>query len=211
MLQKNMKIITVSREFGSGGREIGKRLADILGFDYYDSEIITSIAKASGLDPDYVEKALDNHGWQNIPVTFRSSFTTAPYLQSNKVNLMLEQKRVIEEIAALGKDFVIVGRNADVILEQYHPFNIFVCANMEEKVKRCKERARKDENLTDQELIRMMKQIDKVRAQSRELLTSSKWGQRGVYHLMINTGGWEIKELAAAVADFATRRFQSII
>ena len=49
-----MRIITISREFGSGGRELGKRIADILGFDYYDSEIITAVAKQSGLDPRYV-------------------------------------------------------------------------------------------------------------------------------------------------------------
>ena len=50
-----MRIITISREFGSGGRELGKRIADILGFDYYDSEIITAVAKQSGLDPRYVK------------------------------------------------------------------------------------------------------------------------------------------------------------
>ena len=51
-----MRIITISREFGSGGRELGKRIADILGFDYYDSEIITAVAKQSGLDPRYVDR-----------------------------------------------------------------------------------------------------------------------------------------------------------
>ena len=56
-----MKIITISREFGSGGRELGKRLADILGFDYYDREIITAIADKKGLNPDYVERILENH------------------------------------------------------------------------------------------------------------------------------------------------------
>ena len=50
-----MKIITISREFGSGGRELGKRLADIMSFDYYDSEIISDVAEKSGLDPNYVE------------------------------------------------------------------------------------------------------------------------------------------------------------
>ena len=60
-----MKIITISREFGSGGRELGKRLADELGFDYYDREIITAIASARGMDEGYVEKALENHAWQD--------------------------------------------------------------------------------------------------------------------------------------------------
>lgn len=202
-----MRIITISREFGSGGRELGKRLADITGFDYYDSEIITAIAQNSGLDRDYVEKALSNHGWQNFPITFRSTFEILPYLQASKVNLLLEQKRVIEEIAALGKDCVIVGRSADVLLEEYHPFNIFVCARMEAKVRRCMERAEKEENLTEKELARKIKQVDKARSQTREILTSSAWGQRDAYHLIVNTSEWNIKDLAPPVADFAARWF----
>lgn len=78
-----MRIITISREFGSGGRELGKRLADLLGFDYYDSEIITVVAKQSGLDAGYVEKKLSNHGWQAYPVTFRGTMRSSGYMQSN--------------------------------------------------------------------------------------------------------------------------------
>ena len=123
-----MKIITISREFGSGGRELGKRLADHLGFDYYDSEIISKLSQKSGMDKAYIENALNNHGWQDVPITFRSTLGSTGYIQASKVNLLVQQKTVIEEIAALGKDCVIVGRNADVILRQYDPFNIFVCA-----------------------------------------------------------------------------------
>ena len=80
-----MRIITISREFGSGGRELGKRLADLLGFDYYDSEIITVVAKQSGLDAGYVEKKLSNHGWQAYPVTFRGTMRSSGYMQSNTI------------------------------------------------------------------------------------------------------------------------------
>ena len=202
-----MRIITISREFGSGGRELGKRLADILGFDYYDSEIITTIAKNSGLDEGYVENTLNNSGWQQFPITFRSTFGSSVYMQPNKVNLLVEQKNVIENIAAMGKDFIIVGRNADEILKEYNPFSIFVCAEMEAKIRRCEERAPEGEELSQKELIRKIKQIDKSRAQTREILTGIKWGQRDAYHLTVNTTGWEIKELAPAVADFAVRWF----
>lgn len=71
--------------------------------------------------------------------------------------MLLEQKKVIEGIAALGKDCIIVGRNADIILSEYRPFNIFVCAETEAKVKRCVERAPEGENLTEKELVRKMK------------------------------------------------------
>ena len=203
-----MKIITVSREFGSGGRELGKRLADHLGFDYYDSEIIDYVAKNSGLDACYTEKLLENHGWKNIPITFRGTIGSSAYLQASKIRLLLEQKKVIENIAAMGQDFVIVGRNADVLLREYQPFNIFVCADMETKLRRCKERADEKEMFTEKELLRKMKEIDKNRAQTREILSGSAWGARENYHLTLNTFGWEIKKMIPAVADFANVWFE---
>ena len=202
-----MRIITISREFGSGGRELGKRLADLTEYDYYDSEIISAVAKNSGMDARYVENALANHGWQNHTITFRGTLSSSAYIQSSKINLLLEQKKVIEQIAALGKDCIIVGRNADVILREYQPFNIFVCADTISKVKRCVERAPKGENLSEKELVRKMKQIDKNRSQTREIIGGSAWGQRDAYHLIVNTTDWEIKELVPAVADFAQRWF----
>lgn len=198
-----MKIITISREFGSGGRELGKRLADSLGWDYYDSEIIAMVAQKSGLDAGYVENALSNHGWKNQSITFRATLGSASYIRASKVELLLQQKKVLEEIAALGKDCVIVGRNADVVLREHQPFNLFVCAEMQAKLKRCQERAPEGENLTEKELLRKMKQIDKVRAETREILTGAAWGKSESYHLTVNTTDWEIKELVPAVANFA--------
>ena len=202
-----MNIITVSREFGSGGRELGKRLSDLLGYDYYDSEIISAVAQKSGMDAGYVASTLDNHGWKNQVITFRGTLASADYVRSSKVALLIEQKKVIEGIAALGKDCIIVGRNADVILREYHPFNIFVCASKEAKLRRCMERAPANETLTERELLRRMKKIDAVRAQTREVLSGSAWGQRDAYHITVNTTDWEIKELVPAVADFAARWF----
>lgn len=198
-----MKIITISREFGSGGRELGKRLADALNFDYYDKEIISAIAANSGLHADYVENVLSSHGWKEYSLNYRKTLNSSAAMQANKINLLLEQKHVIEQIAALGKDCIIVGRNADVILEAYHPFNIFVCAKVGAKVKRCMERTPEGETLTEKALIRQMKQIDKVRSQTREILTGSSWGNRDAYHLTVNTTDWNIKELAPALAAFA--------
>ena len=191
-----MNIITISREFGSGGRELGKRLADIKGYDYYDSEIIAAVAKKSGMDEAYIENPLSNHGWRNQAITFRGTLASSAYVESSKVQLLLEQKEVITGIAQMGKDCVIVGRNADVILREYEPLNIFVC-----------ERASAGENLSEKELLRRMKRIDGVRRQTRELMTGSQWGQRDAYQLIVNTTQWEIKQLAQAVAYLADCRF----
>lgn len=202
-----MKIITISREFGSGGRELGKRLADMLDFDYYDREIITAIAANQGMDERYVALALERHGWQRVPLTFRRSLAGAS-AQSVQTGLLLEQKRVIEQIAKAGKDCVIVGRNADVLLDREHPFNLFVCADREAKLRRCMERAPEDEQLSPKELERRMRQIDRNRAKIRDIITGSRWGERENYHLTVNTTGWDIKKLTPAVAEFALRWFR---
>ena len=202
-----MKIVTISREFGSGGRELGKRLADELGFDYYDREIITAIAQAQGMDENYVEKALEGGGWQHIPLTYGQAFASGAMLQAAQTGLLVEQRRVIEGIAKTGRDCVIVGRDADVLLAEQKPFTMFVCADTDAKVRRCMERAREGENLSPKAIMQNMARIDKARARSREMISDSKWGHGGSYHMTVNTSGWEIKELTAAVADFVMRWF----
>lgn len=205
---KYMKIITISREFGSGGRELGKRLSDILGFDYYDREIIAAIAEAKGLDENYVEKALESGVSQRVPLTFHNSFSTIGMMQSAHISLLQEQTRVIEGIAKRGKDCVIVGRNADILLADQKPFTIFVCASMEAKIKRCQERAREGEQLTEKEIEQNIKRINKNRAQNYEMIAGRKWGQAASYNITVNTSEWDIKELTPAVAAFARRWFE---
>ena len=200
-----MKIVTISREFGSGGRELGRRLADLLGFDYYDREIITAIAQAQGMDEGYVEKSLEDHAWQHIPLTYGRSFSSSAIMQSTQTSLLIEQKRVLDGIAKAGKDCVIVGRDADVLLAEQKPFSIFVCASMEAKVRRCMERAAEGENLTPKALEQNIRRVDKARARSREMISDTRWGQGSSYRMTVNTTGWDLKELAAAVADFVRR------
>ena len=204
---RGIKLITISREFGSGGRELGKRLADALGFDYYDREIITAIAQRRGLDESFVTKTLEDRGWRDVPLTFRHTFTPAAPPHTVRTDLLLEQTEVIRKIAEAGKDCVIVGRNADALLREYRPFNLFVCADMEAKIRRCQERAAPDEKLSPKELERKIRGIDKNRVRTRDIITGSRWGERGSYHLTVNTTGWEIKELTSAVAEFANRWF----
>lgn len=202
------KIITISREFGSGGRELGTRLAELLGYDYYDREIITAIADRQRLDAGYVERTLENsYTWQTMPLTFRRSFITPSVMQNTQTNLLLEQKQVIECIAKAGRDCIIVGRNADILLKSEHPFTIFVCADLETKIKRCLEFTENSEKLSRKEIEQNIRRIDKNRAKTREIIAGCKWGDCGMYHLTINTTDWNIKELTPAVADFAARWF----
>ena len=203
-----MRIITISREFGSGGRELGKRLADILGYNYYDREIITEIAERQGLDEGYVERALENHAWQTIPLTYRQSFYPATQYRYGQTQIISEQRKVIEAIAKQGENFVIIGRNADVLLKDYNPFNIFVCADMQAKICRCIERASAEEKLTERQIAHKIRQIEKNRSRTREMISGEHWRDCGTYHLTVNTTDWSIKDLAPAVADFANRWFE---
>ena len=204
-----MRIITISRQYGSGGREIGQNLAKILGYDYYDWEIITAIASKSGLEEQFIEQILDNIKLQSFPMNYHCSYGTNASLQSNQINLLLEQKKVVENIAIFGRDCVIVGRNADVLLKKYRPFNIFICGSMESRIKRCMERAGKDNIYTAKEIEKKIKNIDKNRAHVRELLSGSDWGNPTAYHITVNTTNWKVNNIAPSLADCATKWFEN--
>lgn len=203
-----VKIITISREFGSGGRELGKRLADVMGYEYYDREIIAAIAENKGMDEGYVEKMLESQSWKSRGLHFRNSFSRTMAIGQTGTDLLLEQKKVVEEIAKAGKNCVIVGRNADILLGGYMPFKLFVCADMEAKIRRCVERAEDGKVLSRKELERKIRQIDKGRMGTREIVTGIPWRERSAYHLVINTSGWDMKELTQLAAKFAETWFE---
>ena len=87
-------------------------------------------------------------------------------------------------------------------------FNLFVCADMQAKIDRCIERAKEGEDYTRKEFEKRIRRVDKNRAHTREILSSSVWGHRDSYHMIVNTTGWDIKELAPAVASFAKLWFE---
>ena len=198
-----MRIITISREFGSGGRELGKRLADALGFAYYDREIVSSIAEKCNLDEGYVENVLRKGLTINVPVTFGHTFYFySDPTSENELKVLNTQQQIIKELALRG-DCVMVGRSSGIILEKYNPLRLFVYADMEWKVKRCRERASADEHLTDRELEKKIRQIDAGRARHQKLLTDRKWGDREGYDLCINTTSLEIKKIIPGLKEMA--------
>ena len=195
------KIITVSREFGSGGRELGKRLAGELGFSYYDREIVTTLAEQTGLDEKYLERQLEKDEIAQFPIHFAQSFSQISAISETTIQLKALQTKLIKEIAKEG-NCLIVGRAADSILEEYEPFKLFVYADQESKLARCRSRATAAEEFTDKEIVRQMKKIDRSRAEYHDIISSHSWGQKESYHLCINTTGAEIKKLIPAVAAY---------
>ncbi|MGN0621216.1 MAG: AAA family ATPase [Porcipelethomonas sp.] len=203
-----MKILTVSRQFGSGGRELGKRVADILGFDYYDREIISAIAEKSGFAEDYVAHMSEKKPYMNIPLTYGRTLYCDPAFGGNSEKILTAQSDVIKDIAKRGRDCVIIGRGADVILSGYKPVNIFVYADMASKVKRCMERSGEGQELTEKKLIKKIKEVDSARSDFHSLISDSKWGRKESYHLCVNTTGAELKLLAPVIAVYAKIMFE---
>ena len=197
-----MKIITLSREFGSGGRELGKRLAEELGIHCYDHEIIELIAKEHGFDERYVANISEKCIEAAYPTTIGHRFAMPPVqIMDQGFQVAAAQQQIIENFAKQG-DCVIVGRCADVILKDYHPLNLFVYANAESKIQRCIDRAPEGEHLSRNDIARRMKQVDKNRAQYRQMFADSKWGAKETYHLCVNTSGHQIKDLIPGLAAF---------
>ncbi|MBR1813674.1 MAG: cytidylate kinase-like family protein [Lachnospiraceae bacterium] len=205
-----MHIITISRQFGSGGREVGKRLADELGFDYYDKEIIETLAEDEGLEPDHVRKVLSGHGWQNVQLTYKNSFSHLGFDHDARTRLLKRQREVIEEIANLGNDCIIVGRDADILLEAYRPFRVFICADMDARLARClahEESRPEEERLSEKEILKNIRRIDKNRAYTREILTGKRHSDSTMFDLTINAAGRSPKQLAKALAAYAREWF----
>ena len=206
-----MKIITVSRQFGSGGRELGKRLSDLLGWDYYDREIIEALAREQGLQPEYVHRLLTSHGWHQYQLTYRNSFHQPLSGAWHHTEMLVRQREIIQEIAQAGNDCIIVGRDADVILQDDRPFRLFVCADMDSRVARCmryEEKKPEAERLTEKEILRNIRRIDRNRRRTREILTGKPMADGSGFDLTVNAAHWEIKKLAEAVAEFSGRWFE---
>ena len=200
------RIITISREFGSGGREIGKRLADKLGYAYYDSEIINILAKKTGLSEEYI-KSISEKGIYPIQLQFRKSFSADTLIQKNQTDILVEQTKILRNIAATG-NAIIVGRGANSILKEYNPMNIFVYADIESKVKRCKEKAPENENFSDKKIINKIKEIDKNRKAFNYLISDTVWGDKSNYNLCINTSDIEIKQIIDPLSEYIKNWFR---
>ena len=193
------RIITVSREFGSGGRELGRRLSELLHIAYYDKEIVTEIAKRTSMSEEYVRQITEQKPVMSFPISIGRSFypMTDPLLDQNQA-IFREQHQIIREMADKS-DCVIVGRCGDYILRDLNPFRIFVYADMDAKIARCRERGKEDPPLSDKELKQKITKMDKGRAKYYEFYTGQTWGDRLNYDVCINTSGRSIKELAAVL------------
>lgn len=194
-------IITIGREFGSGGRELGKRLADELHIPYYDKEILEEVKKRSPYGMTYIEEVSEKRPYSIPTLHFGNSFLYYKDVAlEQSIDVHSLQNDILKEIATKSS-CIIIGRGADYTLREFHPFNIFVYADMESKLKRCKSRLKEGENITDKELIKNIKLTDSKRKKFYEFYTGKKWGDKSSYDLLINTSNADIKQMSKNIAD----------
>ncbi len=195
------KIITVGRQFGSGGRELGRRLAEELGIEYYDKQIITEIAEHTSLSEEYIKQIVECTPHQLYPITVGQSISYLDtYAFSQVQSVYKAQDKILKDLAQKSS-CVIVGRCADYVLRDLKPLRVFVYADLPERIKRCISRADKNEEYTEKELKRYIKQIDKHRAKYYEFYTGQRWGDKANYDLCINTSNLDIKETVKNIAN----------
>lgn len=195
-------VMNIGREFGSGGREIGKLAARKLGLPYYDKELIVLAAEKSGLSPEYLA-GLDE---QSVS-SFLYSFSGANFsmgMRSGSVNMLppadqlfLSQSEVIRDIAEKG-GAVIVGRCADYVLQEKGPhLNVFIQAPMRNRVRRVMERHNLDQKGAEALIVK----TDKNRANYYFHFTGEKWGDRRCFDLVLSSA-IGIESTANIIADY---------
>lgn len=196
------KVITISREFGSGGREFARRLADNLGYAYYDREIITELAKRTNFAEEYIHGLNEQRPAVLYPITIGHSFSPMMDVVWEQQNsIFIEQSNLLKELAEKS-NCVIVGRCADYCLSEFNPLRIRLFADIESRVIRCKLRAPRDEVMKDREYRAKINEIDRARAKYYQFYTGGKWADPINYDICINTTGKDIKRLAKQFADF---------
>jgi cytidylate kinase len=195
------KIITIGREFGSGGREFGRRLAEELGIEYYDKEIIAAIAEKTSMSQEYVQEVLEGKPHRLYPITIaQSMFIEDNYYIQQEQSIYLAQAEIIRELAQKSS-CVIVGRCADFILRDMKPYRIFVYADIDSRIRRCIERnTDSQKHYTEKEIKKQILSIDKNRAKYYDYYTGNKWGDKNNYDLCVNTTDLVIKEIVPIIA-----------
>ncbi|QAT43587.1 cytidylate kinase-like family protein [Aminipila luticellarii] len=199
------RIVTISRTYGSGGRIIGQKLAEDMGVPFYDKALIDRIAEESGFSKDLIENAemkAKNSFIYTLATSLGGSGDAGIEGLSLNDKCFLAQVNVIRKIAEEGP-CVIVGRCADYILRDMPEVtNIFVCAEMHNRIQRAVEEYGMDKTNVENEI----KKIDKARTNYYTHHTGRKWGDILNYHLTLDSGYIGLEDTIAVIEEFLERR-----
>ncbi len=189
----NNIIITIAREYGSGGRYVGKLLADKLGIKFYDKDLVQITSKESGLNTSYIEE-----NEQNIHGNLLSSFNTQYGDNlSNDDNLFIAESKAVKEVASKGS-CVIVGRCSNYILrDTENVFNIFLYSDDENKVKR----AVTYYGIDQKNALKEINKINKAREKHYNYYTQREWKDLNNYNLAMNVDTYGVERTASILAE----------
>ena len=200
-------IITIGREYGSGGREIGRLVADKLGIPFYDKEVLTRAAKESGLCPEVFEHHDEKASVGGI---LSGASSAGMHMGTAHVGLQLPlnqrvflaQFDAIHKIAAEGS-CVIVGRCADYVLKELdNVTHVFIYASTEKRI----ERIMRVENVDRDKARELIRKTDKQRKNYYNFFADGNWGLRSNYDLMIRTDDRDPASIADAIIAYATHQ-----
>ncbi|NDV65061.1 AAA family ATPase [Bacteroides sp. 224] len=209
-MKDNHFVINIGRQLGSGGREIGTKLAEKLGISFYDKELINLASKESGLCKELFEKA-DEKPSQTVVGSFLgarfSLFTDASVPYANYLSndtLFKIQSDVIRDLAAK-QSCIFVGRCADYILRDFpRCVNVFISAPTEDRVKRlCA-----TENLSEEEAKEVIRRTDKKRSEYYNYYSYKTWGAAETYHLCIDSSILGMNETILFIEEFAKKKLK---
>ena len=195
-LSNKQIIITISREYGSGGRYIGKLVANKLGIKLYDKEFVLKVAEETGLSKEYIE---DNEQKRDILSILNNGYYAG---LNNSDELFIKESELIQKVADK-ESCVIVGRCADFILkDKKNVVKIFINSNMENKIKRATEFYNLDKVKAEKEINR----INKLRANHYKYYTEKEWKDSSNYDICINSDSIGVEESAKLICEIIENR-----
>ena len=194
-LDKNI-VITISREYGSGGRYIGKLVAEKLGIKLYDKEFVEKLAEDTGLSEKYIE---DNEQKRAFLEILNNGYYSG---LNNSDDLFIKESELIEEVAN-NESCVIVGRCADFILkDKENVLKIFIDSSIQDKINRATEYYKLDKNKAEKEITR----INKLRANHYKYYTEREWKDPANYDICINSDSIGIESAADLICELANKK-----
>ncbi len=177
-------LITLNRQFGSGGREVGKRLADALNWSYYDKELLKIMAEETGFSEGQLIH-FDEKSTRNYAYSVGRSFTS--YLQPLSIDVQLALDKIIKDVAQK-EDSIFIGRCSNYILRDQNPLKIFIySSDITFRVERCFSKVPEDRAKGEKQMIKEILAVDKKRARYHEQFTGQNYEDMSNYNLCIDT------------------------
>ena len=193
-------IITISREYGSGGRYIGKLVADKLEIKLYDNEFISKVAEETGLSEEYIE---NNEQKRDALASLNNGYYSG---LNNSDELFIKESELIKEVADK-ESCVIVGRCADFILSgRENVINVFVYSDMEDKINRATTYYGMDKSKAEKEI----KRIDKLRANHYKYYTEKEWDNHSNYDICINSDTFGVEKSADLICELVESKLEKV-